>query len=129
MVFQALLGMWTVTWQLETGVLRRTPAAAWTTLSLLAWLVLRQGHYGISDPLTVGDRALRGFAVLGLLLLVGLTVHWVVGPAPITPRWPARTFRPAKRIGGRRWIFGRRSPYGEDWGFPTKAVCWATMPE
>ncbi|MEZ5578976.1 MAG: COX15/CtaA family protein [Candidatus Competibacteraceae bacterium] len=70
-VFQALLGMWTVTWQLETGGGQRHTCCGLTTLSLLAWLVLRQGHYGISDPLTVGDRALRGFAVLGLLLLVG----------------------------------------------------------
>lgn len=70
-VFQALLGMWTVTWQLKPVVVMAHLLGGLTTLSLLAWLVLRQGHYGISDPLTVGDRALRGFAVLGLLLLVG----------------------------------------------------------
>lgn len=70
-VFQALLGMWTVTWQLKPVVVMAHLLGGLTTLSLLAWLVLRQGRYGTSDPLTGGDRALRGFAVLGLLLLVG----------------------------------------------------------
>ena len=70
-VFQALLGMWTVTWQLKPVVVMAHLLGGLATLSLLAWLVLRQGRYGISKPLAAGDRALRGFAVLGLLLLVG----------------------------------------------------------
>lgn len=70
-VFQALLGMWTVTWQLKPVVVMAHLLGGLATLSLLAWLVLRQGRYGISKPLVADDRALRGFAVLGLLLLVG----------------------------------------------------------
>ncbi|MDG4554800.1 MAG: COX15/CtaA family protein [Candidatus Competibacter sp.] len=70
-VFQALLGMWTVTWQLKPVVVMAHLLGGLTMLSLLAWLVLRQGRYGTRNPLVVGDRALRGFAVLGLLLLVG----------------------------------------------------------
>jgi cytochrome c oxidase assembly protein subunit 15 len=45
-VFQALLGMWTVTWQLKPVVVMAHLLGGLTTLSLLAWLVLRQGRYG-----------------------------------------------------------------------------------
>ena len=43
-----------------------------TILSLLAWLILRQGRYGVAGVATApaGAGALRGFALLGLALLV-----------------------------------------------------------
>lgn len=68
-VFQALLGMWTVTWQLKPVVVMAHLLGGLTTLSLLAWLVLRQGRYG-GDSVAADDRALRGYALLGLVLLV-----------------------------------------------------------
>ncbi|MBL8251078.1 MAG: COX15/CtaA family protein [Candidatus Competibacter sp.] len=67
-VFQALLGMWTVTWQLKPVVVMAHLLGGLTTLGLLAWLVLRQGRYGASP--TAASQAWRGYALLGLGLLV-----------------------------------------------------------
>ncbi len=68
-VFQALLGMWTVTWQLKPVVVMAHLLGGLTTLGLLAWLVLGQGRYGARDAALDG-RTLRGYALLGLVLLV-----------------------------------------------------------
>ena len=67
--FQSLLGMWTVTWQLKPVVVMGHLLGGLTTLGLLAWLVLRQGRYG-GDSAAADDRALRGYALLGLVLLI-----------------------------------------------------------
>jgi cytochrome c oxidase assembly protein subunit 15 len=128
MVFQALLGMWTVTWQLKPVVVMAHLLGGLTTLSLLAWLVLRQGHYGISDPLLLASGRCGVLPCWDWLLLVGQIAlgGWTSAnyAALACPDFPT-----CQAHGGRRWIFGRRSPYGEGWGFPTKAVCWAMMPE
>lgn len=68
-IFQALLGMWTVTWQLKPIVVMSHLLGGLATLSLLAWLVLRQGRYGV-DVVAAEDRAFRGLALLGLVLLL-----------------------------------------------------------
>lgn len=68
-VLQSLLGMWTVTWQLKPVVVMGHLLGGLATLGLLAWLVLRQGRYGM-DREAVGERGLRGYALLGLALLV-----------------------------------------------------------
>ncbi|MBK7540314.1 MAG: COX15/CtaA family protein [Candidatus Competibacteraceae bacterium] len=68
-VFQALLGMWTVTWQLKPVVVMAHLLGGLATLSLLAWLVLRQGGYGL-EAVAVDHRPLRNYALLGLALLV-----------------------------------------------------------
>lgn len=68
-IFQSLLGMWTVTWQLKPIVVMGHLLGGLTTLSLLAWLVLRQGRYG-QEERVVGDQRLRQYALLGLTLLV-----------------------------------------------------------
>ncbi len=68
-LFQALLGMWTVTWQLKPVVVMGHLLGGLATLSLLAWLVLRQGRHG-QDSASVNNRAMGGFALLGLVLLV-----------------------------------------------------------
>ncbi len=106
-VFQALLGMWTVTWQLKPVVVMAHLLGGLATLSLLAWLVLRQGRYGTGIPLTVPDRALRGLAVLGLLLLVGqialggwTSANYAALACPDFPTcqtdwWPPMDFREA----------------------------------
>jgi cytochrome c oxidase assembly protein subunit 15 len=67
--FQSLLGMWTVTWQLKPIVVMGHLLGGLTTLGLLAWLVLGQGRHG-GDSAAADDRALRGYALLGLALLI-----------------------------------------------------------
>ncbi|HCB13016.1 MAG TPA: cytochrome B, partial [Gammaproteobacteria bacterium] len=69
-IFQALLGMWTVTWQLKPVVVMGHLLGGLATLSLLAWLALRQGRYG-GDKVIAHARSLRVYAALGLVLLVG----------------------------------------------------------
>lgn len=71
-IFQSILGMWTVTWQLKPVVVMAHLLGGLATLSLLAWLVLRHGQYGIARSSTIfnGIRTLRGYALLGLALLV-----------------------------------------------------------
>lgn len=68
-IFQSLLGMWTVTWQLKPVVVMGHLLGGLATLSLLAWLVLRQGRYG-QEERVVEDQRLRQYALLGLALLV-----------------------------------------------------------
>jgi cytochrome c oxidase assembly protein subunit 15 len=68
-IFQAVLGMWTVTWQLKPVVVMSHLLGGLATLSLLAWLVLRHGRYG-QDAMAGNDRSMRGDALLGLVLLV-----------------------------------------------------------
>lgn len=67
--FQALLGMWTVTWQLKPVVVMAHLLGGLTTLGLLVWLVLRQGRYGVRGAMPE-DRSLRRYALLGLGLVV-----------------------------------------------------------
>ncbi|HKJ87474.1 MAG TPA: COX15/CtaA family protein, partial [Gammaproteobacteria bacterium] len=47
-IFQALLGMWTVTWLLKPLVVTSHLLGGMTTLALLMWLALRQG--ALLDP-------------------------------------------------------------------------------
>lgn len=69
-IFQAVLGMWTVTWQLKPVVVMCHLLGGLATLSLLAWLVLRHGRYG--QDIVAGDNySLRRYALLGLVLLAG----------------------------------------------------------
>ncbi|MCP5195859.1 MAG: COX15/CtaA family protein [Gammaproteobacteria bacterium] len=69
-IFQALLGMWTVTWQLKPVVVMGHLLGGLATLSLLAWLALRQSRYG-ADTMIAHTRSLRAYALLGLVLLIG----------------------------------------------------------
>ena len=105
-VFQALLGMWTVTWQLKPVVVMAHLLGGLTTLGLLAWLVLRQGGYGESS-VVAADRALRGYALLGLALLVAqialggwTSANYAALACPDFPTcqthwWPPTDFREA----------------------------------
>lgn len=107
-VFQALLGKWTVTWQLKPIAVMAHLLGGMTTLGLLAWLVLRQGRYGIRTPLLIDHgRALRGFALLGLLLVVAqialggwTSANYAALSCPDFPTcqgywWPPMEFREA----------------------------------
>ncbi|MBK8537754.1 MAG: COX15/CtaA family protein [Candidatus Competibacteraceae bacterium] len=69
-IFQSMLGMWTVTWQLKPVVVMAHLLGGLTTLSLLVWLLLGQ-HNNRKLLVTVESRALRSYALLGLALLVG----------------------------------------------------------
>lgn len=66
-VFQALLGMWTVTWLLKPVVVTAHLLGGMATFALLSWLTLRT--YGIAAQ---GNEALlkRSAVIAGLILLV-----------------------------------------------------------
>lgn len=67
-IFQAMLGMWTVTWLLKPIVVMGHLLGGITTFALLAWAALRFAGVGAVD-----DRlaALRRMTVLGIVLLFG----------------------------------------------------------
>jgi heme a synthase len=68
-VFQALLGMWTVTLLLKPLVVSAHLLGGMATLALLFWLVLKSGAH--LQPLTArAAGALRGFALAALVVLV-----------------------------------------------------------
>lgn len=77
-VFQAMLGMWTVTELLKPMVVTGHLIGGMTTLALLTWLWLRETRVGdaFSTPSAVW---LRPWAALGLILLAGQIVlgGWV----------------------------------------------------
>ncbi len=68
-LFQSLLGMWTVTWQLKPIVVMGHLLGGLATLSLLTWLILRQGRY-VQEEQVAEVQGLRQSALLGLALLV-----------------------------------------------------------
>ena len=65
-IFQAMLGMWTVTWLLKPVVVMAHLMGGLTTFSLLVWMAWR----ATDIPIRVGDAAkLRRLLVVGLVLL------------------------------------------------------------
>ncbi len=66
-IFQAALGMWTVTLLLKPVIVTLHLLGGMATLALLAWLAVRQLHW---PALQASAAALRAWAALGLLLLV-----------------------------------------------------------
>lgn len=66
-IFQGILGMWTVTWQLKPLAVTSHLLGGMGTLGMLAWLnwLLRPA------PVARGLHALRGIALFALLVLVG----------------------------------------------------------
>lgn len=71
-IFQGVLGMWTVTWQLKPAVVLAHLMGGLTTLGLLWWLTLRQSRWA-ETPLDPGERGLRIWALLGLVV-VGIQI-------------------------------------------------------
>jgi cytochrome c oxidase assembly protein subunit 15 len=67
-IFQALLGMWTVTLLLKPVVVMAHLLGGLTTLALLWWLVLRQSRR--LSTVTAAGRWLKPWALLGLLLVI-----------------------------------------------------------
>lgn len=66
-IFQGILGMWTVTWQLKPLAVSAHLLGGMTTLSMLLWLRLLLNP----APIGAGLSALRGFAAAALLVLIG----------------------------------------------------------
>ncbi len=66
-IFQGILGMWTVTWQLKPLAVSSHLLGGMTTLSMLLWLRLLQNP----APIGLGLRALRKFSAVALLVLIG----------------------------------------------------------
>ena len=70
-IFQALLGMWTVTIKLKPVIVMLHLMGGMATLSLLWWITLRQ--LKLFSPLRVGIQGsrLKKLALIGLLVVVG----------------------------------------------------------
>ena len=68
-LFQGLLGMWTVTWQLKPVVVMAHLLGGFGTLALLWWLILRQSP-AASGWAIGADRGLRRWVGLGLAIVV-----------------------------------------------------------
>ncbi len=66
-VFQALLGMWTVTLLLSPVIVSAHLVGGFTTLSILWWLLLNQLNH--QHP-TSTSNGMKVFAVIGLLLII-----------------------------------------------------------
>jgi cytochrome c oxidase assembly protein subunit 15 len=66
-MFQAALGMWTVTLLLKPVIVTLHLLGGMATLALLAWLAMRQMRLNVPTPAAM---TLRPWAALGLLLLV-----------------------------------------------------------
>jgi cytochrome c oxidase assembly protein subunit 15 len=113
-VFQALLGMWTVTWLLKPIVVMSHLLGGLLTFSLLTWMAWRATNL----PIRLADApALRRLLVIGLVLLgtqialggwtsanyaalacgaggwVGDTTHWFDFPRCVGQWWPPSDFR------------------------------------
>ncbi len=69
-VFQALLGMWTVTWQLKPVVVLAHLLGGLTIVSLLWWQVLRMKRSGESSSGLAPKFWLKAILTLGLVLVV-----------------------------------------------------------
>jgi len=102
-IFQALLGMWTVTWLLKPIVVMGHLLGGLTTFALLVWMAWR----ATDQPITLGDaHALRRW-VIGALVLLGIQIAlggWVSAnyaavacgldfPKCVGRWWPPADFR------------------------------------
>ncbi len=125
-IFQALLGMWTVTLLLKPIVVMGHLLGGMLMFSLLVWMAWRATYL----PITLADaQRLKWWLRLGVLLLaVQISLGgWV---STTTPRWPAAVVsgrptisRAVSASGGRRTISPRASRCGVALAWTTKAAC------
>lgn len=66
-LFQAALGMWTVTMLLKPVIVTMHLLGGLTTLALLAWLALRQERF---EPVSASAARLRPWAALAMLIVI-----------------------------------------------------------
>jgi cytochrome c oxidase assembly protein subunit 15 len=90
-VFQALLGMWTVTWLLKPVVVSAHLLGGLAMLALLFWVVLGQFFPSSADPGASGDLlpwVIAAFAVLAVQIFLG---GWTSAnyAALVCPEFPA----------------------------------------
>ncbi len=69
-IFQALLGMWTVTLLLKPLIVTAHLLGGMSLLALLVWSLLRQGNHLTQLPAGAQRGLLRGMATLGLVVLI-----------------------------------------------------------
>lgn len=105
-IFQALLGMWTVTLLLKPVVVMAHLLGGLATLALLWWLVLRQGGV-VPATGEIENRSLRPWMLVGLLVIIGqialggwTSANYAALACPDFPTcqtqwWPAMDFQEA----------------------------------
>lgn len=105
-IFQALLGMWTVTLLLKPVVVMAHLLGGLATLALLWWLVLRQGGI-VQAGDEIEDRPLRPWVLLGLAVIIAqialggwTSANYAALACPDFPTcqtqwWPAMDFKEA----------------------------------
>jgi cytochrome c oxidase assembly protein subunit 15 len=105
-IFQALLGMWTVTLLLKPVVVMAHLLGGLATLALLGWLTLRQGGV-VQASGEIEDRSLRLWVLLGLAVIIGqialggwTSANYAALACPDFPTcqtqwWPAMDFKEA----------------------------------
>jgi heme A synthase len=104
-IFQGMLGMWTVTLLLKPLIVTAHLLGGMTTLALLFWLARRP----LPPPWPCRSR-------------------WGPGSAPTTRPWPARISRPARGACGRPWTSAADSTPGTGSVSITRAASYTTRP-
>jgi cytochrome c oxidase assembly protein subunit 15 len=90
-VFQALLGMWTVTWLLKPAIVSAHLLGGLAVLALLFWLVLGELLPRAPDPAVTGDLLPWAIAALAVLCVQIFLGGWTSAnyAALICPEFPA----------------------------------------
>ncbi len=126
-IFQALLGMWTVTLLLKPIVVMGHLLGGMLMFALLVWMAWRATHM----PITLAEAPkLKWMLRIGVAVLV-TQIALGAGSVPTTRRWPAAaaaprwtTSRAAPTSGGRSTTSSKASPCGAASAWTTKAACW-----
>lgn len=126
-IFQGLLGMWTVTLLVKPAIVTAHLAGGMATLALLWWLVLRLGGL-CSAPLEPALVRLRPWAWVALVLvsaqiLLGGWTSTNYAAVACTASPPATA-----DSGGHRQTSARRSQSGVAWGSTMNSGCWTAPP-
>jgi cytochrome c oxidase assembly protein subunit 15 len=123
-IFQAMLGMWTVTWLLKPVVVMAHLVGGLTTFSLLVWMACRATECPIRC--TQVRPKLRRLLIIGLLWSASRS-RSAAGSRPTTRRWPAA--RISRSASGQWWpppTSAKASCYGAGSASTTKAACSTT---
>lgn len=101
-IFQAMLGMWTVTLLLKPAIVTAHLLGGLTTLALLVWLAARSNPPGWTTARALRPLALLALIALGVQVLLGgwTSANYAALACPDLPRcqgqwWPEMNFREA----------------------------------
>ena len=121
-IFQALLGMWTVTWLLKPIVVMGHLLGGLATFSLLVWMAWR----ATDQPIRAGRRrrscgacVIVGLVLLALQIALGGWTSANYAALACGTRFPASAWA----SGGRRTISAKASCCGAASAWTTKAAC------